>query len=158
MEIQGSNSKYLIYPNGKVWSKYKHKFLTPDLTRTGYLQLRIVVDGKQRCYLLHRLLAIHYIPNPKNYPCVNHKDCNRTNNNLENLEWCSKMYNIQSINTTKPFGSVRKRNNTICDSYEVSFKSNGKLYSKSFRTEEEAECYRLIQEMIVRLEQQEQQE
>ena len=154
MEIQGSNSKYLIYPEGKVWSKYKHKFLTPNLTKLGYLQLRIVVDGKQSARLLHRLLAIHYIPNPHDYPCVNHKDCNRANNNLENLEWCTNMYNSQTINSTRPFGFIRKRNNCL-SSYEVGFTSNGKAYSKSFKTEEEAECYRLIQEMIARIEQQE---
>ena len=39
-----------------------------------------------------------YIPNPHNYPFVNHKDCNRQNNNLNNLEWCTRMYNNQSIN------------------------------------------------------------
>ncbi len=45
--------------------------------------------------LVHRLVAKAFIPNPNNYPCVNHKDENKSNNHADNLEWCTYKYNVQ---------------------------------------------------------------
>jgi hypothetical protein len=50
-------------------------------------------NGKAKRESVHRLVALTFIENPNNYPCVNHKDETRTNNNVENLEWCSHKYN-----------------------------------------------------------------
>lgn len=62
---------------------------------TGYLQVHIRIDGKQTNKLVHRLIAQAFIKNPDNLPQVNHRDCNRTNNNVENLEFCTPKYNSQ---------------------------------------------------------------
>ena len=59
----------------------------------GYEYVGLTKNGKQKHYPFHRLLAIHFIDNPNNYPCVNHIDENRMNNILENLEWCTYKYN-----------------------------------------------------------------
>ena len=49
--------------------------------------------GKQKHFPVHRLVAIAYLENPENLPCINHKDENKTNNNSDNLEWCNYQYN-----------------------------------------------------------------
>lgn len=59
----------------------------------GYLQVTFGVNGKHIRRYVHRLVAQTFIPNPSNLLEVNHKDCNRTNNNVDNLEWCDNSYN-----------------------------------------------------------------
>ena len=63
--------------------------LRPD----GYVAVSLYRNGKQKQYFLHRLLAQTYIPNPNNYPEVNHIDENKSNNDITNLEWCTHKYN-----------------------------------------------------------------
>lgn len=61
--------------------------------RKGYLRAPLCKDSILRFYSVHRLVAEAFIPNPNNYPCVNHKDENRKNNNASNLEWCTYEHN-----------------------------------------------------------------
>lgn len=61
----------------------------------GYLIANIPIDEKWATKSVHRLVAQTFIPNPDNLPQINHKDCNRTNNNVDNLEWSSRSHNIQ---------------------------------------------------------------
>ena len=60
----------------------------------GYYRIWLWIGGVQKCFLVHRLVALAFLPNPDNLPEVNHKDENKTNNMVGNLEWCSKSYNI----------------------------------------------------------------
>ena len=62
---------------------------------TGYLNVNIPIDRKQAKKLVHRLVAQTFIPNPDSLPEVNHKDCNRTNNHVDNLEFCTRSYNMK---------------------------------------------------------------
>jgi len=64
----------------------------------GYLQVRFRVNGKHISKLVHRLVAETFLSNPDNLPEVNHLDCDRTNNNVKNLEWCDRFYNQQYRN------------------------------------------------------------
>ena len=59
----------------------------------GYLKANLLKEGKVKRYFVHRLVAIAFLSNENNYPCVNHKDENRRNNNVSNLEWCTHEYN-----------------------------------------------------------------
>ena len=63
-------------------------------------------NGKQKRYKIHRLVAEAFIPNPNNYPQVNHKDCNPLNNKVDNLEWCNAKYNINYGDRGIKFGKT----------------------------------------------------
>ena len=61
--------------------------------KDGYLYVVLSKNNKQKLFKIHRLVAEAFIPNPNNLPMINHKDENKQNNNVENLEWCSAKYN-----------------------------------------------------------------
>ena len=84
MEITGYTN-YLIYDDGRVYSKKRNKFLKPTLSRKkiGYLKLSLCDNNKKTNFTIHRLVALHYIPNPQNKPEVDHINSIRTDNRLE---------------------------------------------------------------------------
>jgi hypothetical protein len=82
---------YTISTKGRVYSIRRKIFLQMDYNSKGYC--RVTVRGKH--YLIHRLVAIAFIPNPLNLPQVNHKDGIKKNNYDWNLEWCNNQYNNQ---------------------------------------------------------------
>ena len=92
-DIKGYEGIYGITSCGKVWSYRRKKFLelTPDTK--GYLCVSLQVNGNRKTYKVHRLVAEAHIPNPENLPQVNHRDENKKNNCLQNLEWCDCKYN-----------------------------------------------------------------
>lgn len=77
-----------------TYSKKGH-VLKQHNEKNGYLRVGIQIDRKQTRKLVHRLVAQTYIQNPNNLPQINHIDCDRTNNNVKNLEWCDGSYNQQ---------------------------------------------------------------
>ena len=89
---------YTITDDGKVFSlNYMHtgkkKEMKPQKNINGYNRMELYIEGKKKKFMVHRLVALAFLPNPDNLPKVNHKDENKTNNNLENLECCSIKYN-----------------------------------------------------------------
>lgn len=74
---------------------FKGRILKPNKVRNGYLQIGLSKSGKVKGVLIHRLVAEAFIPNPSNLPQVNHKDEVKTNNHVENLEWCTCLYNMR---------------------------------------------------------------
>lgn len=93
--INGKPSKYIIYDDGRVWSEKRYKFLKPFPNPDGYLLVDLHHDGKSYYRLVHRLVAVAFIPNPNNLPVVNHKNGVKTNCCCENLEWCTYKENTQ---------------------------------------------------------------
>ena len=71
----------------------QEKLLSPKIRNDGYLQVCLYKNGEKKHCLIHRLVAEAFLPNPNNYPQINHIDENKSNNCLENLEWCSSQYN-----------------------------------------------------------------
>lgn len=92
---QISNTNYYINELGIIENrKFKNtRKLRPYKSGNGYMCVRLCVNGKVTNYTLHRLLAQAFIANSKNLRCVNHKDGNKLNNALDNLEWASYSYN-----------------------------------------------------------------
>lgn len=76
--------------------------MKPMVATNGYLIACLWKNGKQRKFGIHRLVAAAFVPNPNNYKEVNHKDEDKTNNNANDLEWCSHKYNMS-------FGNVREK-------------------------------------------------
>lgn len=73
---------------------YKGHVLKQYVNKKGYMMVYLSVNGKQINLRVHRIIATCFLPNPDNLPQVNHKDCDRTNNNVDNLEFCTNEYNI----------------------------------------------------------------
>lgn len=89
--IVKSLKRNVTYSNGKV-VHYKEKIVKPAI-HNCYYAVTLHKNGLKRTVKVHRLVAEHFISNPLNLPCINHKDENKLNNNVDNLEWCTVKYN-----------------------------------------------------------------
>ena len=139
MEIEGYPN-YLIYEDGKVFSKKRNKFLKPRINTNGYYCIDLCENGKQKTYKIHRLIAIHYIPNPENKREVDHINRDRSDNKIENLRWVSHLENMQNkgIPNTNTSGIKNISYNKFHDRWIFRKEINGKLTRKSFKTKQEA--------------------
>lgn len=101
-DIQGYESLYAITEDGKVWSYPKRngygehhgKFISQGFNG-NYYHVTLYKEGQGKTFHIHRLLAEHFIPNPKNLPQVNHKNGIKTDNKIKNLEWVSHLENMK---------------------------------------------------------------
>jgi len=106
-DIEGHDGDYQISNLGRVKSFLRTNFIKPVITHRGYYSVCIRKrNGKKINYVIHRLVALAFIPNPENKPEVNHKDSNKLNNHYSNLEWMTKRENINHFyNNTDKFHS-----------------------------------------------------
>lgn len=97
-DIPGYVGLYQVSSKGNIMSlNYNHTGVSrqrvPRVGKGGYLYVILHKNGESKTIKVHRLVAIAFIPNPNNLPQVNHKDENKLNNSVENLEWCDSSYN-----------------------------------------------------------------
>ena len=91
--IDGYEGKYEVSNLGCVRSMLSNKNLAFEKTDKGYFRVGLYKDGKTKKFRVHRLVASAFVPNPENFPEVNHKDGIKSNNAAHNLEWCSPCKN-----------------------------------------------------------------
>ena len=105
--------------NGYYWTKEKIRRL--KINEDGYQAITLVENSKFKTYTIHRLVATAFIENPNNYSEVNHIDEIKTNNRVDNLEWCTHAYNLEygsrkeitRQKTMKPVLQFDRENNFI---------------------------------------------
>lgn len=132
---------YLIFEDGGVFSIKTNKFLKPGNSK-GYLTVRLYKnDNKPKKFLVHRLIALYYIPNPNNKPFIDHIDRNRLNNSIDNLRWVT--YSENNINRfVKPNKLKEKNISKNKGGFQVIIERNKITYTKHKKTLDEAKIQR----------------
>lgn len=107
-QINGYNN-YYIYDNGDVLNISTNKILKGSIGENGYKYYRLSKDNNKTMFYAHRLVAEHFLENPNSLQVVNHKDGNKLNNQLSNLEWVSCSENVKHAHDNNLIKQVSKR-------------------------------------------------
>lgn len=91
--IKGYETLYAVTESGEIISLRTGLHIKQSKSTTGYLRVNLNNKDKGKTRKVHRLVAIHFLENPANLKCVNHKDGNKLNNHISNLEWCDYTHN-----------------------------------------------------------------
>ena len=115
--VPGYEGLYEVSNKGNVRNVRRNTLLRLTKTNNGYIRVFLYKNGIKTNLSVHRLVAKTFLPNPDNLPIINHKDEDKTNNNVDNLEWCTAKYNlnygtarIRSINTKIKNGYINEEN------------------------------------------------
>lgn len=132
-DVKGYEGLYQVSNLGRVKSlaRYKknnlgsksligEKILKQSKNNRGYCRIHLCKDAHKKAFSVHRLVADAFVPNPKNFTDVNHKDENKENNRADNLEWCDYEYNIN-------YGTHNKRISLTKGCVVQAFDKNGQL-------------------------------
>lgn len=106
--ISGEPTGYEVSPSGAVRRQDNHRAVKPVERPDGYCLIRLRHHGKTVTMYLHRIVANAFLPNPNGFEIINHKDENKANNAVSNLEWCDKSYNIFYAGAASRAGSHAK--------------------------------------------------
>lgn len=154
-ELKGFEGIYWIYPNGDILTKthYGHKgkeaILKPAKDKKGYLRFGLMKEGKLHTKKGHRLVAENYLPNPNNLPQVNHINGIKTDNRVENLEWCTNMQNVHHAIENGLFSYVKgivKLNKEQVKQIRLKYKPN--IYTRKMLAKEFNVSFNTIKDIL----------
>lgn len=126
--VIGYEGYYEVSSLGRIRSierrNSRGEILKPFLNKTGYLSISLSKDGTAKTHRLHKLIAMAFLSNLENFPCVNHKNEVKSDNRVENLEWCSIRYNTlygcgiskmikTRLKNTKPIFAYSENRNVV---------------------------------------------
>mgnify|MGYP003428123665 CR=1 FL=1 len=155
-DVKGYEGLYKISNLGRVKNKYDN-FVKGNVIR-GYVRISLSKNRNVKTTSIHRLVAEAFIPNPENKPYVNHINCDKTNNVVTNLEWCTQLENIQHCiknGIKNDFGENSKRHKLtfkdvefIRNNYKARDKQFGaRVLAKQFNVSER-EIYRVLEKSV----------
>jgi hypothetical protein len=139
-KLYNYGTDYFVSDTGDIFSNKTEcvKKRIFGLDNAGYRNVCLSSKGKVITFLVHRIVANAFIPNPENKPCVNHKDGNKSNNDISNLEWCTYSENekhsysalgkINSSAGTGKFGSLNVNSKPI-----IAIKDGNEHYFESIK-------------------------
>lgn len=111
-DCKGYEEKYQVSNLGRVWSVKGQKYLKGTVSKSGFVYVHLTAaNGKYKKERLHRLVALAFLDNPNDLPQVNHKDEDKLNNCVDNLEWCDSKYNANYGTRNQRIGNTRKITN-----------------------------------------------
>jgi len=148
---------YFILENGVVWSMKTNKEVKPQSNKNGYKYVGLCKNGKVKRFLLHRLLGIHFIPNPDNKPTIDHINRIKTDNRLENLRWATR----SEQNENRKEESLSKNNTSGHKCVSFYSPTNTWIYKKYgrykvqkyFQSKTDAICFKFYWELKMNLNQ-----
>ena len=155
-DVVGYEELFAITEDGQIWSKRSNKFFKLRLSN-GYLTTCTKIggrSGKSVELMAHRLVAKAYIPNPDNKPFVNHKDGNKQNNHVSNLEWCTPKENSQhasSLGLYKAASGVDNPCAKLTDEDVLFIRANYKPYDREFGTKGLGRKFNIAQQTISKI-------
>ena len=134
-DIAGYEGLYEVSNLGNVKSlnKRKGRILKPSKEKTDYLRVCLSKQGVEKKYLVHRLVAQAFIDNPNNLTEINHKDEDKQNNRVDNLEWCNRCYNINYGTRNQKVGE--SNTNHPNESKQVLCLETGKIYPSTMEVQ-----------------------
>lgn len=119
-KIKEYESLYSVDEAGFIWSHRQNKRMKIFVNNSGYECLVLNSGKNPKKFLVHRLTAEAFVKNPSNLPCVNHKDGNKRNNKVLNLEWCTYSSNIQhALKSNRPFGRRKLKPKQVKEIREI---------------------------------------
>jgi hypothetical protein len=145
---------YLIYEDGRVLNQKRKRYLKEQNNRGGYMNVCLYHNGKQGRRNIHRLIAIHYIPNPENKKEVDHINRIRTDNRIENLRWVSNLENHQNMSFYKSNKSGHKHVSSFSQDKRWRYQKtiNKIKHQKYFKSKIDAICYKYIIQLRIKSE------
>ncbi len=158
-DVIGYENLYQISSLGRVKSlgnggsnNSKERIMKLKLGSRGYYEVSLCKEGKHKSFTIHRLVAQAFLDNPNNYPCVNHKNEVKTDNRVDNLEWCTQAYNniygtkLERFKNTAKINNINKGNK-----YRLGKKHSQEAKDKMSKTKRDKRTLNRLKNIFIKL-------